>query len=561
MPQAETDDARHRQQQLNRIAEAVTSGSEKRLLNALTKAAAELTGMPIALITVIDEDGYGTVTAAFPRDTGLVGYRYYIPSSPCAFSIEEETLVISSGLAAAYPSEPIAAAAGLQAYVGRRLVDNEGQALGVFAVMDNRPIEDNRELLSVLEVLAARAAAELQREQTHNRLLQQEARLNVALENGEQLIWEWEVESDRYLVYEPATVDFEHFATTGEDRMRLVHPEDAQRVTDARKAYFRGEQPVYEYEARYLAPQGDYRWIFVRGKASERFADGRVRRLMGTHTDITALKAAEQAHANSRALLTLVLDTVPQFVYWKDRDSVYQGANRRFAEFTGINDPEKLIGMTDADLWWGDQAADVRARDLEVIDGRVRQMRMERELETPRGEQRWFEITRAPMRAADGTITGMLGSMHDITERKSAENEAQRLALYDPLTELPNRRYLIERLRTAIAAAERHEGRGAVLFIDLDQFKQINDSLGHAVGDQLLRIVARRLRKVTRREDMVARLGGDEFVVLLPSVDREPHAAALQSELTAEKVSEVLVEQYLIGNISKKTVGSSRSIR
>jgi diguanylate cyclase (GGDEF)-like protein len=139
-----------------------------------------------------------------------------------------------------------------------------------------------------------------------------------------------------------------------------------------------------------------------------------------------------------------------------------------------------------------------------------------------------------------GAVIGILGAIYDISILKHAEDEAQRLALYDPLTNLPNRRYFSERLESSIAAASRRATAGALLFIDMDQFKQINDTLGHSVGDALLQAVAERLQNVTRQEDVVARLGGDEFVVLLPDLAADFDAAARQAQLVADKINESL---------------------
>ncbi len=138
--------------------------------------------------------------------------------------------------------------------------------------------------------------------------------------------------------------------------------------------------------------------------------------------------------------------------------------------------------------------------------------------------------------APDGTPTHYVGSFFDITERKQAEENIHRLAFFDQLTKLPNRRLLLDRLHQALAASTRSGRHGAVLFLDLDHFKTINDTQGHAVGDLLLIEVAQRLQGSVREGDSVARLGGDEFVVLLEDLSRQPDEAATQAELVAEKI-------------------------
>jgi diguanylate cyclase (GGDEF)-like protein/PAS domain S-box-containing protein len=146
----------------------------------------------------------------------------------------------------------------------------------------------------------------------------------------------------------------------------------------------------------------------------------------------------------------------------------------------------------------------------------------------------------------DGRPTHYVVSMTDITERKAAEDEIRNLAFYDPLTGLPNRRLLMDRLDHAITSAMRHRKLGALLFVDLDHFKTLNDTLGHDKGDLLLEQVATRLRNCIRGVDTVARLGGDEFVVLLEDLSDIPLEAAKQAEAVGEKIVAALNQPYEI---------------
>lgn len=148
---------------------------------------------------------------------------------------------------------------------------------------------------------------------------------------------------------------------------------------------------------------------------------------------------------------------------------------------------------------------------------------------------------------------GRLGSndlrilaLEDVTERLRAEREIERLAFHDPLTALPNRRYLLERLGPAMAAARRRGTLGALLFIDLDHFKEVNDGLGHTVGDGVLVEVGRRLRELTRREDVVSRLGGDEFIVLLSEVGADADTADGHAASAAQKIADELSRPYAV---------------
>jgi diguanylate cyclase (GGDEF)-like protein len=139
-----------------------------------------------------------------------------------------------------------------------------------------------------------------------------------------------------------------------------------------------------------------------------------------------------------------------------------------------------------------------------------------------------------------------IGLVRDITQRKQDEEEIRRLAFYDPLTSLPNRRLLMDRVKQALVTSARTGQHGALMFLDLDHFKQLNDTLGHDVGDLLLQQVAQRMRACVREGDSVARLGGDEFVVLLESLSMQPQEAAAQAEAIAGKVMAALGQPYTL---------------
>lgn len=152
------------------------------------------------------------------------------------------------------------------------------------------------------------------------------------------------------------------------------------------------------------------------------------------------------------------------------------------------------------------------------------------------------------VRSDDGVLTHYVFAIVDITERKAAEEEIRSLAFYDPLTNLPNRRLLMDRLRHALATSARNNHEGALLFVDLDNFKRLNDTRGHDIGDLLLAQVAQRLSGCLREGDTVARLGGDEFVVLLEELSTDARDAAERADWVAEKILSSLNQPYFLDN-------------
>jgi diguanylate cyclase (GGDEF)-like protein/PAS domain S-box-containing protein len=156
----------------------------------------------------------------------------------------------------------------------------------------------------------------------------------------------------------------------------------------------------------------------------------------------------------------------------------------------------------------------------------------------------WLNIT--AVLGTDGKVTNYVGSFIDITERKQAEDQIHNLAFYDPLSQLPNRRLLFDRLQQAVATSVRNQTGGALLFIDLDNFKTLNDTKGHGIGDLLLIEVAKRLQGCVREGDTLSRFGGDEFVLLLEGLSEERAQAAVQTRGVGEKVLEALNQPYIL---------------
>jgi diguanylate cyclase (GGDEF)-like protein/PAS domain S-box-containing protein len=158
----------------------------------------------------------------------------------------------------------------------------------------------------------------------------------------------------------------------------------------------------------------------------------------------------------------------------------------------------------------------------------------------------WGHVTSRCLPDTSGEKNGIVGVIIDITERKRMEEQVHQLAFYDPLTQLPNRRLLDDRLSQTLAAVKRSPRYGALMFLDLDNFKALNDTQGHAVGDLLLMELAVRLKSCVREMDTVARFGGDEFVVMISELGVEEPESTLQASSIAEKIRSALTAPYVL---------------
>lgn len=249
--------------------------------------------------------------------------------------------------------------------------------------------------------------------------------------------------------------------------------------------------------------------------------------------------------------LRFALDNVPAFIYIKDKEFRYVYANKYTLELFGCSEDD-LLGKDDSSFFSSDTASRLREIDLQVLQGE----KTEREVTTSSiggSERIYWEVKTPITESRDPSIAiGILGISTDITKRKQLERKLEEAALFDELTSLANRRHFFNNFEQALLKSKRSEHYGAILFLDLDAFKQLNDTNGHSVGDQLLIQVAKRLKSAVREIDMVARLGGDEFVILLEDLSHEKDQAYSEAENIAKKAHTLLSQTYLFDKIEYK---------
>jgi len=249
---------------------------------------------------------------------------------------------------------------------------------------------------------------------------------------------------------------------------------------------------------------------------------GQTTTLIGTTFDITKQKQLEEQIRKESALLKSIINTIPIRIFWKDLESRYLGGNNLFAQDANLQDESHIIGKDDYDMPWKNEADLYRSMDKSVMDTGISKENVEEPLTEKEGIQKWVSTSKVPLIDEYGKIFGILGAYMDITHKKENEKnlKLQRDALehqayHDALTGLPNRILFLDRLDQYIHKAHRSKSKVAVLFIDMDRFKEINDSLGHAYGDEAIKEVARRIESQIRETDTLARFGGDEFVMIL----------------------------------------------
>ena len=230
-------------------------------------------------------------------------------------------------------------------------------------------------------------------------------------------------------------------------------------------------------------------------------------------------------------LFRALMESTPDATYFKDRQSRLMRVSRKMARDMGFSDPAQLIGMTDVDLFGRVFGDATRLDDLKVIEtdrpiiGVVESRRL------GNGRTNWTLTSKLPLHDESGKVIGLVGMTREISETRETELALQHLATHDVLTDLPNRFLLVDRLGQLLARAQRSSMTFAVLFMDIDRFKDVNDSRGHDFGDLLLCAIAKRMAKSVRKSDTVARIGGDEFVIVLENLSETVEADAIASKL------------------------------
>lgn len=308
--------------------------------------------------------------------------------------------------------------------------------------------------------------------------------------------------------------------------------EDTQRALESAAAGAE-EPPTHTTEYRFRCADGSYR--LIEGTATYLLEEPEIEGVVINARDITERKEAERAIKTQQELLAAVTQGAPLMLFALDREGVYTLAQGKAFE-SMVGEPADRIGRSVFECFSEESG----------VPGYVRRtLSGEDVLAVVEVEGRSFETRYTPMYDESDAVIGVTGVATDVTERMELQRELEHQAFRDPLTGLSNRRLFEDRLQNALTRCRRSEEPLAVLFMDLDDFKPVNDGNGHDAGDELLIAVAGRLRTALRPEDTICRLGGDEFVVLLEDMDQEAASSV------AERIVSTLQEPFML-NQSKR---------
>jgi len=335
-------------------------------------------------------------------------------------------------------------------------------------------------------------------------------------------------------------VSAEQVMADADTLLSMIHPDDYDRVMEeSMQTVAQGGD--WHGEFRMIHPAGHTLWVEAHD-TPQTLADGSIL-WTGYVNDITEKKRTEEALSLSEAKFRMFVENANDVIYTLDPTGQLTYISPNWTEILG-HPVEEAIGENIATYLHPDDRLHCQAFLRNVMEIGNKQGSIEYRIHHKNGEWRWHASSGAALRDQQGEIIAYLGIARDITERKIAEVHITHLAHYDALTDLPNRTLFFEMVQRALGTAKRQNGQLALMFIDLDRFKPVNDQHGHAIGDLLLQQVAERMSHTLRDADIVARIGGDEFVVLLHRIEHAEDAL-----IAAEKIRHQLCQTFHINQL------------
>ncbi len=366
-----------------------------------------------------------------------------------------------------------------------------------------------------------------------------EKQFRIAMEATQTGLWIWNIKTGEatwdkqcYLLlgYKP-----DEFVPSYEKILELTHPEDAQDMVEGVKKQIM-QNDGFIFERRMKSAYGKWIWVQVRGKVIEHTSDNEPSILTGVYINIDAQKKAENLH------LTAVAFEAQEAIVITDANEKIIKVNEAFTRITGYEQSD-VLGQTPRIFASGEHDKEFFEQMWKSLkkDGFWRGELWNRRKD---GEMYAEFLTITTIRNELGEVSHYLANFNDITNHKMVQNNIKKLAYYDPLTLLANRRLLFSSLEKALQRAQQDKLYGAIIFIDLDYFKELNDTYGHDAGDMVLVQLGSRLLDATRQSDTVARLGGDEFVVLVENLGEEEDIAMNLVKNISSKILSRLNEPY-----------------
>jgi diguanylate cyclase (GGDEF)-like protein/PAS domain S-box-containing protein len=421
--------------------------------------------------------------------------------------------------------------------------DIRGRRAGFMALFFGQPqVNWNAEHILLLKLLASSCASGLERLRSAREIAERDELESLLQQTANDGMWDFDAVNN-CVEYSPRWKTMmgysdEDLARSAPDWRRIVHVDDLARLQVKLREHLAGHTGIFEHTHRMRRKDGEWRWVACRAKAlvDER---GRLRRLVGVETDITEQKVYEEALFREKESAQITLQSIGDGVVTTDGEGVVEYVNPVAEELTGWK-LDDASGRHVDEIFRGFHEETCEPLENPVMSSikRNRSVKSVRPSLLIRrdGNELYIESTASPIRNDRGSVTGGVLVFHDVSESRELNRRLSYHASHDLLTGLVNRREFESRLERSLKSAKARETSYALLYLDLDQFKIINDSCGHGAGDTLLTQISALLTAKIRWRDTLARLGGDEFGLLLEACS--PEEAMRTAEMLREAIRE-----------------------
>ncbi len=366
------------------------------------------------------------------------------------------------------------------------------------------------------------------RKQAERELQVSEERWRFILEGSNESIWDWnlEEEKDSYSENNDSLLEKIEKKSRNTSEKSKIHPDDILKIEADLRDHFNGNTNFFYNKHRVLRENDSWSWVVSRGKVVSRNENGKALRMVGTHTDITERYLAIAVYKNSN-----------QAMFVTDIYNTIISTNPAFSQITGYTE-EEVLGKDPRILASGHHDKLFYAAMWDCIN-RTGSWQGEIWNKRKNGGVYPEELSISSIKDSNGIVDHRVALFYDITEKKESDRIIMEQANFDQLTNLPNRRMFNDRLQQEILKSNRTNKPFALLFVDLDRFKNVNDTMGHGPGDNLLKEASRRIISSVRVTDTVARIGGDEFTIILPDFE-----GTINIDRIATNIIESLTEPF-----------------
>ena len=399
--------------------------------------------------------------------------------------------------------------------------------------------------LLVWSLAAGRSFANARLDAVAAELIKTEFRWKSAIEGAGDGVWDWDTQSDEVIYSqrwkEMLQYQDKEISNDLSEWHRLLHPDDRTETLAAADDYVTGKTGSLNLEMRLLASTGDWHWILLRGAAVSRNSEGVALRVIGTNTDISSQKSIELALVESDRRFRGAFEHTAVGMALMNMNGRWMQVNKALCQMSGYSESE-LLCKTYQEMTHPDDLHLDNEFTRKLYTGELDHYHMEKRYLRKDGEIINALISVSLVRDLQENPVHYVLQVQDITDRKRLEQQVQHQATHDELTGLPNRRLLYDRLLQAINQCRRHQRFMAVMFIDIDHFKSINDTFGHDCGDEVLRQTSIRLQDCIRETDTLARQGGDEFVAVLTEIKAPYDVDRVATAIARTMLSPVLTD-------------------